>query len=106
MPRRMVDGDIFRNPAFAAMSYQAQVLYLGLNEAAADQWGRGVWLPAELKADVFRHDDRMKTRQVAKLMAEVDAKMGDVLTYEVDGMPYFQLLDWEGITRLQGRKPS
>lgn len=106
MPRTMADGDIFRNPAFALLSYPAQVLYLGLGLHSADQWGRSVWLPAELKADVFRHDDRMKASKVARLMAEVDDVMGDVLVYEVDGKPYFQLTDWEKTCQLRGRKPS
>lgn len=106
MPRTMVDGEIFRNPDFAMMSYEAQVLYLGLELKAADQWGRGIWLPAELKAEVFRHDNRMKAGKVAKLMGEVLELMGEVLAYEVDGTPYFQLLDWEKTCKLTGRKPS
>lgn len=102
MAKRMLDGRCFGMAGFWELSDKAKVLYLGLKELVADRWGRGEWEPGVIWAKVFLKAPRMTPEKVARLMAEVEAKMPDVLTWRVGESRCFALSWWPEVNSKPG----
>jgi hypothetical protein len=103
MTRRMLDSAIWKNEKFAVMPPLARLLAIGIINCADDQ-GRGKAHPAYLRSEIFPYED-VTTGEIAEWL-EMIADNETVLTYQVNGKDYYQILNWWTYQSHQYAMPS
>lgn len=90
---RSLKPDFFRSPSLARVSVHARYTFAGLL-CEADAAGRGKAHPAIVKGGVWPLDDDVTVESVAGFMDEL-AATNHLQLYEVDGDPYFEIVNWK-----------
>ncbi len=104
MKKRMLDGGIWANEKFAELPCMARLLQIGLINLADDQ-GRIKAHPSYLRSQLFPYDEDVTVGDIRKWLACIIAN-GTVISYEVDGKDYIQLVNWWDYQVLQYASPS
>jgi len=91
--QRLIWPSIWTDDDFMALSVGARLLFIGLF-STADDHGRGMGSPANLKAAIFPGDDNVTQADIAKWSAEIKGR-GMARFYVTDGKSvFFDLPDW------------
>ena len=91
--RRMIDGEFWEEPKVAKMSDSKRLFTIGcINEA--DDEGRLIAEPEYLRAIIWKYHNR-RLGWVKKIRDEVCSELKGFQLYEVEGVFYIQLKNWE-----------
>src|ERR1044071_5327043 len=103
MPRiRTLKPEAFQHRKVGRLSHVAFRLWIGMI-AHADDAGRLVADPAQLRVLIFGYQEGMRTAHVARALQEVAAS-GLVRLYTSDGTPYADFPSWKDHQRIE--RPS
>ncbi len=91
--RRMIDPSIWDDPDVGELSHAAFRLFVGMFSNADDE-GRLLADPRQLKKIVFGYRDDVTIEEVRQLRAEVCARLSNALLYEAGGREYVQFANW------------
>jgi hypothetical protein len=108
MRLRSIFPTLWQNEDFAALSWDARFMLMGLWSYADDE-GRGLDKVALIAAALFPFDVQRDPRKTfARVSAAVDelAAAGRVIRYQVDGTSYIQIADWRSSQKPQRPTPS
>lgn len=95
MPSRVIRGSINWSRSLARVSLQANLTFRALLVSdGIDDFGRGEADPLVLKATLFPRQQWVGPEQIVEWVDELACE-GCVHRYEVDGVPYLQLANWE-----------
>jgi len=98
--KRMIDPTIWEDPAFATLSRDARLLFIGLLSNADDEgYLRGH--AGSLRRLVFGFDDDMEAGATQALLNEVAEKIHSVHVFEKDGQIYIHLANWHKYQKQQ-----
>ena len=105
MPRiRTVKPEALQHRKIGRLSIWARWLWLGMVTQADDE-GRLVADPGQLRLLVFGYDDDMTAAKVSDLLAEI-AATGLIVLYAVNGVPYACFPSWPDHQRINRPTPS
>lgn len=94
---RTIKPQFWRSPDIMALDYFQRLLFIGLFNLA-DDYGRGVYNPASIAADLFITEFSLNPHgvltEVSNAFAEY-SKRAMVAVYEVENRQYFQIVNWE-----------
>lgn len=94
---RTIKPQFWRSPDIMALDYFQRLLFIGLFNLA-DDYGRGVYNPASIAADLFITEFSLNPHgvltEVSNAFAEY-SKRSMVAVYEVENRQYFQIVNWE-----------
>jgi hypothetical protein len=90
---RSIKPELWDNPRFCAMSPNARLLYLAMQNYA-DDFGVGTCAPRDLMGSAFPYDETMTLGEFRGLLGEIRRKLG-VEFYAVDERPYYLVPTWE-----------
>lgn len=91
--QRFIHPDIWEHEGFGLLSDAERLLFIAIFSNADDE-GRLVGHPANLRSIAFRYDDRTLA-DVRTMRDHIAQVMRCVLLYEVDGREYIQLTSWQ-----------
>ncbi len=105
MPRiRTIKPEALQHRKIGRRSIWARWLWLGIVTQADDE-GRLVADPGQLRLLAFGYDEDMTLARVSDLLAEL-AETGLIVLYEVKGVPYAALPSWNDHQRIDKPKSS
>ena len=105
MPRiRTVKPEALQHRKIGRLSIWARWLWLAMVTQADDE-GRLVADPGQLRLLGFGYDDDMTVAKVSDLLAEI-ATTGLIVLYEVENVPYAYFPSWRDHQRIDRPKPS
>ena len=92
------------NPKIGGLSDRAYRVWVAML-CHSDDEGRGVCRPDELRALLYAYQSKVKSVDVAKAVAELQAA-GLVLIYRIDGREFYAMHDWPDHQRVDHPTPS
>lgn len=105
MPRiRTLKPEAFQHRKVGRLSDRAFRLWVGMI-VHADDAGRLVGDPAQLRVLIFGYQDGVRVQHVAKALEDV-AAVGLVRRYDVAGVPYVDFPSWKDHQRIERPTPS
>lgn len=100
----MLDPCLWDDPDVGSLKMPARLLFIGLISLADDE-GRGVADPRQLKKQIFGFDD-CTSIDVDIWLKELSTQVKNVLLYEKDGKQYYFLANWERYQKISHPSPS
>ena len=103
--KRMIDPALWDDSAVGSLSFPARLLFIGLISHADDE-GRGIADPRQLRKQIFGFDEEVRTEQVAQMITEISARVRNVRFYVVEGKDYYCLFNWSRYQKISHPSPS
>ena len=105
---RTIKPQFWRSPDIMALDYFQRLLFIGLFNLA-DDYGRGVYNPASIAADLFITEFSLNPHgvltEVSNAFAEY-SKRSMVAVYEVENRQYFQIMNWNDHQKVNRKTDS
>lgn len=105
---RTIKPQFWRSPDIMALDYFQRLLFIGLFNLA-DDYGRGVYNPASIAADLFITEFSLNPHgvltEVSNAFAEY-SKRSMVAVYEVENRQYFQIVNWNDHQKVNRKTDS
>lgn len=105
---RTIKPQFWRSPDIMSLDYFQRLLFIGLFNLA-DDYGRGVYNPASIAADLFITEFSLNPHgvltEVSNAFAEY-SKRSMVAVYEVENRQYFQIVNWSDHQKVNRKTDS
>jgi len=105
MRMRMINPAIWDDSDFGSLSVPSRLLFIGLISHADDE-GRGIADPRQLRKQCFGFDEGINSDQVERMLNEIGEKIRNVKFYVNDGREYYCLLNWLRYQKISHPSPS
>lgn len=102
--QRFIHPDIWSDPSLGSLKPIERLMFIGLFSNADDE-GRLPGNPAYLRSTIFPYDD-FSNAQIKTMRDRISSVCPNVLVYEVAGIEYIALLQWQRYQSPRYAKPS
>ena len=102
--QRFIHPDIWSDPSLGSLKPIERLMFIGLFSNADDE-GRLPGNPAYLRSTIFPYDD-FSNAQIKAMRDRISSVCSNVLIYEVAGIEYIALLQWQRYQSPRYAKPS
>lgn len=104
MRMRMLNPDFWNDGDVGSLSIPSRLLFIGLISHADDE-GRGISDPRQLRKQVFGFDE-ITVEAVENMVSEIAEKLRNVQFYVIDGKEYYSLANWTRYQKISHPSPS
>jgi len=105
MRMRMINPAIWDDSDFGSLSVPSRLLFIGLISHADDE-GRGIADPRQLRKQCFGFDEDINSDQVERMLNEIGEKIRNVKFYTSEAREYYCLLNWLRYQKISHPSPS